>query len=106
VVHQAVEYLAAEGLTKTRVASESIREQQVLARPVLESLCQAEDRNGTALTSELDMIHDAYQSKFTNCSFLQWAMHRNRLAIDPRRCYFFRFNNQLKPQTRTLTFEV
>ena len=51
------------------------------------------DQNGTALTSELDVIHDAYQSKFTNCSFLQWAMRRNRLAIDPRRCYFFRFNN-------------
>ena len=47
VVHQAVEYLAAEGLTKTRAASESIRERQVLALAVLESLCQAEDQNGS-----------------------------------------------------------
>lgn len=68
VVHQATEYSAVEGLTKTRAASESIRGREVeAAAEVEESPCQAEDRNGSDL--ELDTIHEAYQISRTARSF-------------------------------------
>ena len=51
VVHPAVECLAAEDLTKTRAASESIRGRKVLV--LVESPFQAEDQNG----SEFEIRH-------------------------------------------------
>lgn len=69
VVHQAAEYSAAEGLTKTWAASESTREWEVAAVgvEVEERPRQAEDQNGSDL--ELDTIHEAYQNSRTARSF-------------------------------------
>lgn len=53
VVHPAVECLAAEDLTKTRAASESIRGRKVLVLVLVESPFQAEDQNG----SEFEIRH-------------------------------------------------
>jgi hypothetical protein len=62
---------------------------------MVESPCQAEDQNGSDLELD-DTIHGAYQPKFTNRSFLWWALHRDRVTTDPRKWDIIRFGDRLK----------
>jgi len=59
-----------------------------------ESPCQTEDQNGSEL--ELDRIHEAYEIKSTNRSFLWWTGYWDRVATDSRGWYIIRFSNRLR----------